>query len=827
MKIHTITVVDRRATIDDRILVQGTVGEDAVAIDLDQEWDGLDIIATFHFNGGDIAPERKEDGTYEVPWEANMAVGRVSVSIEGSKNGRVLRHATVGTPFLVTESEKSAGRLPSDPTVSEFRAAYDKAKEATAETRQAVSDAGEASKAASDAALKAEKAAESVGEAISDASNVNATVEGTVLTVTDRNGLSKSVDTKGETGAQGPIGNTGPQGPVGETGPQGIQGPKGETGPRGEQGPQGPIGPQGEQGPKGDQGATGLQGPKGDTGDVGPQGPKGETGATPDLTVSATVDNTTGSPTVSVAKGGTAEAPTISLAFRGLKGEPAGPALPIYEEETGRYTNDSVKAMVDAHKTGLVYTYRIVAGSSTALIPVSAAAKRLSMTKFVAATATSPAIDPYDAEGGPWFHVSANAGADADGAPWVSAIDSYDSRFMRTDNGNGNNVYEIAPVVYQKWDEQESGDVLWSVSDAPFDGAEACPKAYLPDGTLRPYMLTPTYGMSFDSQGRPRSISGAKLGNRKVSHDSLIDLTKSATTGYSGMSAYDQWYVNFHQLTKTLCKSSQVDFQGCCSLSSQFHPQLAEESTKRIVVTASVASALPVGCALMYGTDTGATCPDRGASKAYDVFDAASILGKETLSDGNVALIMDVSEPFSTTTDTWAQTSPWNTGSTDELIGDGQVANNGKYPFKVGGVETALGAWDVLGDSLFVCDGTGFGVAVNPDTKNESKNALASGVTPTAACMPLEQTYTLNLQMKGGLILEKDKGGSSTTGTGDYFYVNTADFANKGVIREVRFLGDLWCGALAGLRCASAGDGSGSAGWSVASRLSATGRSRG
>lgn len=116
--------------------------------------------------------------------------------------------------------------------------------------------------------------------------------------------------------------------------------------------------------------------------------------------------------------------------------------------ETGRYTNESVAAMVDRRKTGLVYTWRITAGSPTSLIPVSAAAKRLAATKFVAATATTPAVDPYEAEGGPWFHVSANAGADPDGAPWVAAIDSVDYGFARTDNGKGNNVYEIAPVVW-------------------------------------------------------------------------------------------------------------------------------------------------------------------------------------------------------------------------------------------------------------------------------------------------------------------------------------------------------------------------------------------
>ena len=497
------------------------------------------------------------------------------------------------------------------------------------------------------------------------------------------------------------------------------------------------------------------------------------------------------------------------------------------DEATGRYKNSAIKAMVDKHKTGLIYTWRVPAGSPTALIPVSAAAKRLAATKFVAATAATPAVDPCNAEGGPWFHVSANAGADPDGAPWVVAIDSVDYGFLRIDNSKGNNVYEIAPVVWQLWEPLENGDALWSVSDTKFTGAVACPDAYLPDGSLRPYMLTPSYPLSMDSNNNPRSISGMPVKTRTISHDSLIDITKCATTGYGGMSAYDQWYINFHQLTKTLNKSSQVDFQGCSNFNVQFHPVIAESNTTRIIVAASIAASLPVGCALMYGTSNAASCPDRGASNAYDVFDAAVVDGKETLADGNVALLMRVAKAFSTTTDTWVQTSPWNTGSTDELVGDGQVANDGKHPFKIGGVETATGAWEVMGCALFVSDGTGFGIAVNPDSRNEKKGAVADDVIATAACMPLKESYTLNLQMVCGLILEKDVGGSSTTGTGDYYYVNVNDQTVKGTIREVRFLGSLGDGAVAGLRYASASTWSGGANWCFASRLSATSRSRG
>ena len=84
--------------------------------------------------------------------------------------------------------------------------------------------------------------------AVEGAMRVNAHLEGTTLTVTDRDGHSVSSDVQGPQGVQGERGAQGEQGAQGERGPQGEQGVQGERGPQGEQGVQGPQGPKGDPG---------------------------------------------------------------------------------------------------------------------------------------------------------------------------------------------------------------------------------------------------------------------------------------------------------------------------------------------------------------------------------------------------------------------------------------------------------------------------------------------------------------------------------------------------------------------------------------------------
>lgn len=194
MRTHTIKVRGRRASIDDRMLVQGTVGEDVLALDLDEEWDGFVVTVAFKWQHDSSIVAKQVEGGYEVPWECNQHPGKVLVAIEGTLGGKVMRHATIDQPMVVLSSEDAGGAAPSDPTVGEFRQAYEDAKTATESAAEA---AGIAKAAASAASSQAETAKQS-------AASADAAADAAREAAVDVKRRADSGEFKGEKGEPGP-----------------------------------------------------------------------------------------------------------------------------------------------------------------------------------------------------------------------------------------------------------------------------------------------------------------------------------------------------------------------------------------------------------------------------------------------------------------------------------------------------------------------------------------------------------------------------------------------------------------------------------------------
>ena len=504
---------------------------------------------------------------------------------------------------------------------------------------------------------------------------------------------------------------------------------------------------------------------------------------------------------------------SIATAINGL----GAATVPKYDESAGRYTNASIAAWLARMRDGKNYGVSIPKGSATACTKTGANA---GIANPVPGVIGRPAVDPYAGKGACLFF-EVNGGVDDDGTPYVTAIDG-DGRFSRKDD-----TWIMAPVLYTL--ETETDDAVnLTVSDTRQPGMGRQPAAVLPNGAQRPYMLYAKYALSVDVDGKPRSVSGAPVKTRSVSHDGGISLMKTATTGDSLKVAADDWYVKTMFLLKYATKNSQSVFAGCTGYDVTTAPTLAESDTTRVVVEKSKADQIVVGSAMMLGTHTGDSS-DRGYSYNCDVFDGAKVVKKVAVDDSNVALYFDVAQPFSTATTYQLATAPWNTGACDMVEGDGSPTSctDSKQPFVIQGIELGLGMYEVLGNVLIQYTGTGTVVWVNPDTQNEKPGSMPdSALTAGAFPGPATEGWNYGLYPKTvhGLMMQQGTGASTSVGICDGNY-KVADTTVGW--REWLSLGILWNWGNAGLWCVSGNGGTGLTWWYIGSRRSANGRSRG
>ena len=493
----------------------------------------------------------------------------------------------------------------------------------------------------------------------------------------------------------------------------------------------------------------------------------------------------------------------------------------VWNAVAGRYDTQSVVAMLASHRDGLAYGVSIPKGSAVACTKTAANAGIGIPQPGVIGT---PAIDPYTLRGS-FFTLEVNGGVDPDGTPYITAVQG-DGKFAR--DGSNGDVWILTPTLYWRLDATPTDTVELTVSDTALAGLSPQPQAVLPGGGLRPFMLYAKYALSIVG-GVARSVSGRPIANRNVSHDSLITQCKTASTGYAGKSFADDWYVKTMLLLKYATKNSQSIFAGVSSWNIQTPVTVAESGTIRVIIAKAQADQIPVGSALMLGSTTTAG-QDRNSATSFDVFDTARVTGKAAYDSSNVAITVNVPGGFATTVGQIVSTAPWNTGSCDALVGDGSPTSrtSGREPFTVQGIELGLGMNEILGDVILKSDGsTGWQIYVNPDSKSEatavSANYLATGkYNPSGAADA--GFYPMYPDSAGGLLVGVGVGASTSTGLCDQVWSNGTAVVGE---REWQSLGSLVNGGSAGLWFVNGDWGLTSAYWTIGSRLSATGRSRG
>ena len=163
LHVHTLTVRSHRITCDSPVLVQHGMGHDAIALDLDAEWDGLSLRVVL--GAGDGAAERLLDGEpWVVPASLLAEPDWLPVSVVGYDGDGTVRLTTERCDHLlkVVASGQVDGSeaVPDAPDLlGQLVEAADKATEAAGEADRAAESASAAASAATSAADAATKAA--------------------------------------------------------------------------------------------------------------------------------------------------------------------------------------------------------------------------------------------------------------------------------------------------------------------------------------------------------------------------------------------------------------------------------------------------------------------------------------------------------------------------------------------------------------------------------------------------------------------------------------------------------------------------------------------
>ena len=493
--------------------------------------------------------------------------------------------------------------------------------------------------------------------------------------------------------------------------------------------------------------------------------------------------------------------------------------LPAYAE----YEQAGFAAWAQSHITGDAYGISIPKGSATTITKTGHHAGWAAPTPGIVGRA---ADDPYMTGSGPFWYCLVNAAIDVDGTAHIKAIEG-DGRFKL--DGSMGEVFQLHNVLYEAFDSSGNDYVLMSISDACLAGMAAHFWDRLPSGEVRPFILTAVYVGVKGEDNYMHSWSGRKPWTRSVSHDSMITQCRNASTGYSGKAVGDDWYVKTMFLMKYGTKHSQSVFAGCTNYSAQVAPTVAETGVTRVIVSNADAAKFQVGSAVMLGTHTGDST-DRNVANNYDVLDGVRILSIEEYDAGNMALVLDTTETFDTATTYLLSTSPWFSGSLDQVEGDGTITDagrtNGREPFKLQGIECMVGVYEILGNVILSNTGSGWEPCVNPDSANEA-TSVTSDYMHAGKYLPSGASDAWHYPMypveSNGLLFGDTEGASQTTGMCDGQYTNKTETTG---MREWLGLGFLAHGGAAGLFCVYGANGLPSAGWHLGSRLSGIGRGR-
>lgn len=444
--------------------------------------------------------------------------------------------------------------------------------------------------------------------------------------------------------------------------------------------------------------------------------------------------------------------------------------------------------------------------------------------------------DDY-AQYGLFHHFTCNFSVDENG---FNHVDALEGQIGFTKYGK----VQVGEVTMSAWFgiEDTTEAVLYHYSDSQTELTPYPMKESVnPDGTISPFMIHAKYaagdidGVPYSSKGlAPANGCQATQARNPVSYTGMITYMHKLGGHYCGTTSWDLFYRQLMMIIKYATTHSQSIMAGCTSYSNQNQNLVEETGVMRVVLTKAQAAGYVIGSYVSIGDVGSNTNKDRYFSYIHNKAYSVKVTKIEDVDDSNAAVYVDAPEAFDTTLTTWITTMPWHSGATDEVAGSDGSPNsntNGKDPYKIQGIETCIGAYEVLGNvvmdivtgadgnparDVYVCEDASTLSSNIATVRANYKKAIAQ-VAYTAASWKYitEETTDPNL----GIMIPTKVGGGSTTGFADGLYTDAGTSGQ----REWLALGYLYYGASAGLWLLSADYGWSSTGWGIVSDVSPNG----
>lgn len=444
--------------------------------------------------------------------------------------------------------------------------------------------------------------------------------------------------------------------------------------------------------------------------------------------------------------------------------------------------------------------------------------------------------DDY-AQYGLFHHFTCNFSVDENG---FNHVDALEGQIGFTKYGK----VQVGEVTMSAWFgiEDTTEAVLYHYSDSQTELTPYPMKESInPDGTISPFMIHAKYaagdidGVPYSSKGlAPANGCQATQARNPVSYTGMITYMHKLGGHYCGTTSWDLFYRQLMMIIKYATTHSQSIMAGCTSYSNQNQNLVEETGVMRVVLTKAQAAGYVIGSYVSIGDVGSNTNKDRYYSYMHNKAYSVKVTKIEDVDDSNAAVYVDAPEAFDTTLTTWITTMPWHSGATDEVAGsDGSPNNNtnGKDPYKIQGIETCIGAYEVLGNvvmdivtgpdgnparDVYVCEDASTLSSNIATVRANYKKAIAQ-VAYTAASWKYitEETTDPNL----GIMIPTKVGGGSTTGFADAMYTDEGTSGQ----REWLALGSLGNGANAGLWLLVAYSGWSNTSWNIVSGVSPNG----